>query len=177
MKIGRTIGAEREKAESESERIAIREKEQRRKKTSGIIFFAVLLLLIVLTVGVIMNVVQSKKKDELPEFDMKKYTPTVQIIDESGSNYVTDKMKNYVGMIEQDFYDLGMAVEKAIIPVDKTREVDIYIAGRDEYYKCNLDRPTAETAEDAERMFRYLNEKEIKATYVDVRIPGRAYYK
>ena len=71
----------------------------------------------------------------------------------------------------------GLKIIKAIIPTGKTREVDLYFEGRDEFYKCNLDRGTAETLEDVMRMIEYLKKRELKVSYVDVRIEGRAYYK
>ena len=55
--------------------------------------------------------------------------------------------------------------------------MDIYLEGRDEYYKCNLDRGTAETVEDIVRMIGYLKKQGVMAGYVDVRLEGRAYYK
>ena len=79
--------------------------------------------------------------------------------------------------MEKDAKDVGMRVTKAIIPAGKAREVDIYLEGRDEYYKCNLDRGTAETVEDIVRMIGYLKKQGVMAGYVDVRLEGRAYYK
>ena len=45
------------------------------------------------------------------------------------------------------------------------------------FFKIHLDRNAAESAEDAVRMINFLESNEKKATYVDVRIAGRAYYK
>ena len=58
-----------------------------------------------------------------------------------------------------------------------TREVDVYLEGMDTYFKIHVDRSTSESAEDAVRMIDYLDKKDIKAKYVDIRIAGRAYYK
>ncbi|MBQ6486334.1 hypothetical protein IJI76_01220 [Candidatus Saccharibacteria bacterium] len=177
MKIGKTISAKREKTISESERMELRKKEEKRKKTSVVVFFMALILIVVLIFGFIMNAVSEKKKNEVMPTPGKEYNPTVEIIDEGGSGYVTDKIKTYVGKIERDLNDLGYKLIRAIIPAAKTREIDVYIEGRNEYYKCHLDRDTAETAEDVGRMVNYLDSKEIKPTYVDVRLSGRAYYK
>lgn len=177
MKIGKTIVSSREKAVSESERMAQRKKEEKRKKMSGAIFFAVLLLIIVVIAGFVINVMNERKKNELPESYTKTYKPTVEIIDEDGSGYITDKIKTAVGMLEEDFQALGYKVEKAIVPTSTTREVDVYLKGVKPYFKIHIDRNTAESAEDSVRMINYLEKEDKNASYVDVRIAGRAYYK
>ena len=177
MKIGKTIVSEREKAVSESERFKQRRKEEKRKRLSVAIFFVTLLLVGVVIYGVVMKAIQDHKKDVLPEQFTKVYRPTVDIIDEDGSGYVTDKIKTKVGMLEEDFQDLGYKVIKVIVPSGMTREIDVYLAGEEPYFKIHIDRNTAESAEDAVRMLNYLEENEKKASYVDVRIAGRAYYK
>ena len=107
----------------------------------------------------------------------QKYTPTVPITDESDAKKVTEKVKRYVGMMEQDLTDLGLKAERVVLPAEKTREIDVYVVGRKEYYKCNLDRGTAVSAEDIARMIKYLTDRGLEPTYVDVRIEGKAYYK
>ena len=119
----------------------------------------------------------SVRKSELPEHLGKTYTPTVEIIDEEGTGYITDKIKTAVGMLEEDFQEYGYKVSKAIVPSGMTREIDVYLDGMDTYFKIHVDRNTSESAEDAVRMINYLDKKDIKAQYVDVRIAGRAYYK
>lgn len=177
MKIGKTIVSSREKAVSESERLALRKKEEKRKKMSVAIFFAVLLLVIVVISGLVINVVNERRKNELPESYTKVYKPTVEIIDEDGSGYITDKIKMTVGMLEEDFQDYGYKVKKAIVPASTTREVDVYLEGVDMYFKIHVDRNAAESAEDSVRMINYLEKEDKKASYVDVRIAGRAYWK
>jgi len=177
MRIGKTIKGEREKAISESERMMSRKKEEKRKKFSIAIFFVILALIIVITIGIIVTGLYKHKKAETTPTETVKYTPTVEIVDEGGTGYVTDKIKEFVGMAEADFKDYGYKVIKAIVPAGKTREVDIYLEGRTEFYKCQIDRSAAETAEDATRMIKYLDERGKTASYVDVRIAGRAYYK
>ena len=90
---------------------------------------------------------------------------------------MTERIKEYVGRVERDFRDAGYTATKAIVPAGKMREVDIYVEGHPEYYKMNLDRGTAVSVEDAVRMIEYLAKGGINASYVDVRIAGKAYYK
>lgn len=177
MKIGKTIVSSREKAVSESERLTLRKKEEKRKKMSVAIFFTVLTLFIVVIAGFVINVATERKKDELPDHFTKVYKPTVEIIDEDGSGYITDKIKTSVGMLEEDFSELGYKVMKAVVPTGTTREVDVYLENVEPYFKVHIDRNTAESAEDAIRMINYLEKEEEKASYVDVRIAGRAYWK
>ena len=177
MKIGKTIVSSREKAISESERMTQRKKEEKRKKLSVAIFFTILILIIVVIAGFVINAMNERKKNELPESYTKTYKPTVEIIDEDGSGYITDKIKTAVGMLEEDYQELGYKVTKAIVPTGTTREVDIYLEKIEPYFKIHIDRNTAESAEDAIRMIDYLDKKDKKASYIDVRIAGRAYYK
>lgn len=178
MKIGKTIGGEREKAISESERLQVRKKAEKKKKFSIIVFFVILIFVFVVVAGIVVTALHERKKNEsVPASTGKKYVPSITIEDESGTGYITDKIKDFVGMLESDFKDLGYKVTRAIVPVGKTREVDIYLDGRNEYFKCQIDRNTAETAEDAVRMMNYLDKNGKSASYVDIRISGRAYYK
>lgn len=177
MKIGQTIVSERERAVSESERMETRRKEEKRKKISIMMFFAGLTLIIVVVSGLAMNAVVERKKNELPNQNEKKYQPKVEIVDAAGAGYITDKIKTTVGMLEEDFLNLGYRVSKAIVPANTAREIDIFLEGVEPFFKIHVDRNTAESAEDAVRMIKHLSKQQKKAIYVDVRIAGRAYYK
>ncbi len=176
IKRGRTIVAERERTESESERRKMRQKETMRKRMTAATFVVAVLAVIVLVVAIgrfIWNKMRPKEEAEI-----QTYTPTVEIIDERGDGYAekSEKVRSYIGLIEQDFQDAGYKVAKVVLPGDKLREIDVYLDSRGEYYKCQLDRGTAETVEDAVRMIRYLDKNGITPIYVDVRIEGKAYY-
>lgn len=177
MKIGKTIISEREKVVSESERMLARKKAEKHKRFSIAIFFAIIALVLVVIFGFAINFANERKKNVVPEHIGKEYVPTVEIIDEDDSGYITDKIKSTVGMLEEDFQEYGYKVSRAIVPAGMTREVDVYLEGMETYFKIYIDRSTSEAVEDAVRMINYLEGKEIKARYVDVRIAGRAYYK
>lgn len=174
LKLGRTIVAERDKQETASERLLARKKAKNKKLMSVMITVGVLLVLFVFVVLTIQEWLQPK---DYTEIVVEKYVPTVEIIDEDSAGYVTERIKEYVGRVERDFRDAGYTVTKAIVPAGKMREVDIYVEGRPEYYKMNLDRGTAVSVEDAVRMIEYLAKGGINAGYVDVRIAGKAYYR
>lgn len=174
VKVGRTIAGEWERQESESERLAARKKVKTRKIVKILVFFAFLIGIgAVITVEVTTWMVNRKK------IETAKYVPqpTVDIIDESGQG-ITNKIKEYVGQLELDLKDIGLALNRVVVPAGKNREIDIYLNGYDEvYFKLNVDRGTAVSAEDAKRMIAYLTEHDIHPQYVDVRVKGKAYYK
>ncbi|MBQ3310221.1 hypothetical protein IJG73_02165 [Candidatus Saccharibacteria bacterium] len=174
MRTNRTIVGQRDKQEKASERLMARQKAKNKKIISVIITVGVLLVLFMLAV---MMVREWMRPAEVVVVQAEEYAPTVEILDEDSSGYITERMKQYVGRVERDFKDAGYKVTRAIIPAGKTREVDIYVEGRTEYYKMNLDRGTAVSVEDAVRMIEYLSERAIAPSYVDVRIAGKAYYK
>ena len=169
MRLGRTIAGDREVVESEIARQKLLEKREKKKRIQLLLLGAVIIATVV--VGVI--VIQSAVK----KAETVKYTPTVNIVDEDGSNFITERTKQYVGLFEKDAQEGGLKIVRAIIPAGKAREVDLYFEGHDEFYKCNLDRGTAETLEDIVRMMEYLKRQGVKVGYVDVRVEGRAYYK
>ena len=176
MKLGQTIAAERERTESESERRKMREKEVLRKRMTAATFIMAVVAVILLVIMVV-QFIWGRHKEVAVE-PARKYEPTVEIIDERNDGYAekSERVREFVGMIEEDFRDAGFSVAKVVLPADKLREVDVYLEGRGEYYKCQLDRGTAEAVEDAVRMIRYLDENGVSARYVDVRIEGKAYY-
>ena len=175
MRMGRTIVGEREKTQSDSERIMKHRKDKIRTNLTVAVAAAGMILILVIigmTFRNIFGVGSSGKNSQEQSFE-----PAIKIEDESASGYATERMRDYVGKIERDLSELGLRATKAIIPAGKMREIDIYIDGRKEYYKCNLDRGTAVTAEDISRMVKYLKKKKVSPSYVDVRIEEKAYYK
>ena len=65
--------------------------------------------------------------------------------------------------------------------VDRDERVcmDIYHTGAlaPERHKMTMERGSAVQMEDAERMMRYLDGKDLHPGYVDLRVEGKAYYK
>ena len=174
MRINRTIVAERDRQEKASERLKARQKAKNKKIMSVIITVGALLVIFILAV---MTVREWMTPQETVVVKAEDYLPTVEIMDEDSSGYVTERIKQYVGRVERDFRDLGYTVTRAIVPAGKMREVDIYVEGRPEYYKMNLDRGTAVSVEDAVWMIKYLSDRGLTPSYVDVRVAGKGYYK
>lgn len=175
MKVGKTIGAKREQAETESERMQYREKVKRRKMISVMTY---LIILAVIALGIAMIIVSIQKKELALENEGKdKVGPTIEIVDEASVG-VSRKVREYVGYLEQDLHDYGITLTRAVLPRDKSREVDVYIADFEGYFKLSLDRGAGVSAEDLERMLRYLRGLGAKGVeYVDLRVEGKGYYK
>ena len=175
MRVGKTIGAKREQAQSESERMVHREKVKRRKFISVATYIAVLLLVGVSAVSIL----KGMRKEESGSVDpfSGSSEPTVEIIDEASVG-VPKKAREFVGNLEQDLNEYKIKLLKAVLPRDKTREVDVYIADFDGYFKLSLDRGAGVSAEDLERMVRYLRGLGFSGVeYVDLRVEGKGYYK
>lgn len=173
MRVGRTIAQEWEKQESESERLLNRKKEKTRKIIKVLSFLAVVGIVAVI---VAMEVSTLIDKRERIEAEKNAIQPTVEIIDEAGTG-ITTRMKEYVGQIEGDFAELGYTVNRAVVPAGKNREIDVFLNGYEYYIKLNIDRGTAVSAEDAARMVRYVSERDVRPSYIDVRVKGKGYFK
>ena len=174
MKVGKTIGGKREAAESESERMQYREKVKKRKITSILIFFAVMA---VIFLGVFTVIKGMRREQKASDEETLTAQPSVEIVDEASVG-VSRKAREFVGNLEQDLKEYSIRLSRAVLPRDKTREVDVYVDGFEGYFKLSLDRGTGVAAEDMERMIRYLKGLGFKGVeYVDLRVEGKGYYK
>ena len=176
MRIGRTIGAEREKIQTESERTLYHEKIKRKKRISVAIYLMILAVIALGIASIIVNL--REKKAALPvEQTPNGVQPTVAIVDEAGVA-VPRKAREFVGFLEQDLKEYGITLSRAVLPRNKTREVDVYVADFEGYFKLSLDRGAGVSAEDMDRILRFLKGQGITgAEYVDLRVSGKAYYK
>jgi len=173
-KLGRTIvGARGRDRSVELRRVAERKKRRRRGilmwgvcgvVTAGLVIWAI--------VGISGMVAERAGVVE----DEPEWMPTVEIISEGGGQ-VSERVREFVVKLERDFGDLGLGVSRVILPMGMTREIDVYLVDFVGYFKMSVDRSSAMQAEDAERMVRYLEERSLIVTYVDLRVEGKAYYK
>lgn len=178
FQLGRTIGAEREKLETANERAAARKKDK--QKTSlriimTIVGFAVFAAILV----VLFNSLTKDFSPTQPSIAVD-YAPTVEIIDSASTSgsQLTSRMLKYIGRAEQDFRALGYHPVKVVFPSSAIREVDFYLDGYPGFIKLTIDRDSAISVEDADRMLRYLADKGIaEFEYIDVRTDGKAYWK
>ena len=173
MKVGRTIAEERERLESESERIAAREKVKSRQKYVVIFYVLAVAIIAVLISNGVKSLIEHVDNNNV---EVKTVEPKAEIIDESGAG-IPKRTKEYIGQLEQDFSELGYTVTRVAVPADKQREIDVYLDGVDYYLKINIDRGTGVSVEDADRMIRYVKSIGVSPGYVDVRVEGKGYYK
>lgn len=180
LKTGRTLSVKREKLETSSERVAAHQRLKRKERQRfvvTIIGFAVVAA-IVITIGVALSRPSEEVTTESTTSPTIIYKPTIEVIDENTGGNVTSRMREYIGQAEIDFQAYGLVPVKAVIPSGAIREVDFYLDGHSGFIKMILDRDTAVSAEDAYRMIRYLEGQGITDyQYIDVRLPGRAYWK
>lgn len=180
LKSGRTIGEKREKLETANERMLARQKDKR-KKHFRVLFVSIgFLLLAAILVVIYFEFFHEDSQPISAQVEETTYTPTVEIIDEdaSASSEITSRMKDYIGQAEADFRSLGYRPVRVVIPTNTIREVDFYLEDYTGFIKMFIDRPTAVSVEDADRMLRYLKGQGIdEFQYVDVRLPHKAFWK
>ena len=182
IKSGRTIGERREHLETKNERQEARKKIKKRQTFrvgfTVALFTAVAIAVIVLIIVFLRNRAENEA-ETAPTVVVKTYQPTIEVVDEKVSTSgITTRMTEYIGQLENDLKDLNLTPVKAVIPAGSIREVDVYLDGYTGFIKATIDRGTGVTAEDTERMLRYLKEQGIgEFQYIDVRIDGKAYWK
>lgn len=180
---GRTIGEKREHLETKSERAAARKKDKQKKAlrvSFTTVGFIILALVLVVIGFLFINGNQSVSINETISEDLTDYQPTIEVIDEDAAsgNKITDRMATYIGQAEADLRALGLTPTRAVIPTGSIREVRFYLEGYSGYVKMTIDRGSGVSAEDTERLIRYLAGQGINDfEYLDVRIDGKAYWK
>ena len=183
FKLGRTIGAKREKLETANERVAARKKDKKKQTIRITVTLVGFLILAVILVGLCLSFVRDSKEAESVTITNENNTPqpTIEIIDENSTQaggQLTSRMITYVGQAEQVFRSLGYTPIKAMLPSGAIREVDFYLENSPGFIKMIVDRGAGVSVEDADRLLRYLSDMSIEDfIYIDVRIDGKAYWK
>lgn len=109
--------------------------------------------------------------------------PDLNIIDnsgiklEKGEAIVSNKFLKFVGRLVEEALNKGYFITEAIIPPEKTREVDIKLKGRGTIIKLAVDREVTSQIEDMNRALLYMDKIAIEPSYIDIRISGKAFYK
>lgn len=177
IKIGRAIAEKRERLETASERAALHRKGKRQKILR--VLFVTIGFAAVFGLVFLLIVSFSGREPETTETTTVAYKPTIDVIDESLSGQkISERMREYIGQAEADFRDLGYTPLRAVIPAGSIREVDFYLSGWSGRIKMTIDRDTAVSVEDADRMLRYLTGISVgDFEYIDVRVEGKGYWK
>lgn len=179
VRIGRAIFEKREQLETASERAAAHKKGKRRR-IFRIVFVTILFLAVF---GLVLNLISFSFKNEeelgLIETVTAEFEPTIELVDEAmSSGGISSRMREYVGRAERDFRELNYVPIRAVIPAGAIREVDFYLSGWTGKIKMTIDRDTAVSVEDADRMIRYLQGINVSEfEYIDVRVEGKGFWK
>lgn len=183
VKTGRTIGEQRERLETASERTAAHKK-IKRKKTLRIVFTAIgfaIALAALIWLGLTLFSAEQAVESSGDNTMIVPYSPTIEVIDEDASatgGRISSRMKEYIGQVEFDLRELGITPTKAVIPTGTIREVDFYLDGYSGFLRTTVDRGSGVTAEDASRMLRYLESIDVQDfQYIDLRLDGKAYWQ
>jgi len=110
-------------------------------------------------------------------------TPTVQIVDQSGvspaqgSIVASARLLSFVGRVVALSGQGSYTVTQAILPSGTTRELEIQLKDVQPLVKLSIDRGAGEQVEDMIRSLNYLKSVGRSASYVDVRVSGRAAYQ
>lgn len=149
-------------------------KTQRRKRWTAIVAG----ILMVLILGVLLWMgVQQLLEPKTFETEDAGYQIQAEIVDEDNTGRISERVRLYIEQLEQDMADLGYKVTRVTLPTGTSRELYVDLEGVEWYFKVTVDRDAGVTAEDMERMIRYLQERELTPGYVDVRVEGKAFYK
>lgn len=175
FRVGKTIaGSANENRQRNLEHIANRKKKQIRNAIITVALLGAAIAIVIALAGYFRDL--AAEREALIQED-NPLTPTVTIVDENVGNNLSERAKLFVARLEKDAKDYNLEIDHVVLPYQKARELDIYLKDRGEYYKMTTERGSAVQMEDAERMIRYLDEKGLHPSYVDLRVEGKAYYK
>ncbi len=174
-RVGRTYAGDAQKnREDKMARAADRKRRDFKNIATVVGVLIIVVLVIVVITNYVSNIIAEREAAIAPAPPLE---PTVAIVDENLGENVSRRVKDFVARLEDDVSDYYMKIDHVVLPLQKAREVDVFIVGRPEYYKMSLDRDSAVQAEDLYRMVLYLEKKELQPGYVDLRVEGKAYYK
>ena len=107
----------------------------------------------------------------------------VNVVDNSGASpqtgvaIISNRFLGFVGRVVSTAKANGYTVTQAILPIDTTRELDVYLKGINTLVKLSVDRPAGEQIQDMDRAIKYFSSHNLAPGYIDVRVSGRAFYK
>ena len=174
-RVGRTYAGDAQiNREEKMARAADRKRRDVKNIATVVGVMLIVILIVVVVANYIANIVAEREAMIAPAPPLE---PSTMIVDENLGENVSRRVKDFVARLEDDVALYSMRIDHVVLPLQKAREVDIYMEGRAEYYKMSLDRDSAVQAEDMHRMTLYLDQKELHPGYVDLRVEGKAYYK
>lgn len=188
--MGKTIKIEEGKIREiarRSEREQVRREWQRRRilQIVAALMFVSSLGFLVLRAGRELKVwISEEQMQGTNEKSTEEAQATAIVVDEVTGSTKEDvakssaRLMNTIAELEQSFGERGYKINLVRIPADKLRELDLELEGIRGIIKVSIDRGAGVSAEDADRMIRYLRANGIEEfEYIDVRIARKAYWK
>lgn len=96
---------------------------------------------------------------------------------EQGTAIASNRFLSFVGKVVAVSKDNKYTVIKATIPSGTTRQLNIKLKNVRPEIRLSIDRPVGEQVEDTIRTLKYLGKRGRAASYIDVRVAGKAFYK
>lgn len=179
FRVGRVMAGDAKSHRREIELERMDERKQLKKRNVAVLSVAAIFVFVVIFVafGIFTKIESDKQGDEITESLDFPTEPHVAIIDENAGGLISSRTKTFIARLESDAGDYGFSLDHVVLPFQKSREVFVYVSGRNEYYKVTTDRGSTVQAEDIARMIRYLDGKGLAPEYVDIRVEGKAFYK
>jgi cell division septal protein FtsQ len=106
--------------------------------------------------------------------------PDITIVDQntSQSGGVSSRMLEFIGKTIAGLESSSSEkVREISIPAQAARYVEIKLHSRDFYIKVQIDRDITSQITDIVNMIKFLDERGIKPSYIDVRVKNRGYYR
>lgn len=109
--------------------------------------------------------------------------PTIAVKDDSGlesngGTVVSDRFLQFMGRVIALTNDSGsVRITGATLPRGYAREIDYTLEGRAYRVKTQLGRDAASQVADIVNAVKYIDSKNLKPEYVDVRVPSKAAYR
>lgn len=96
---------------------------------------------------------------------------------EAGGAVASNRFINFLGKLVATINDSGLGNVTDIIIPAASREVDVKLQGRGYPIKTHTDRDPVEQAEDIMHALKWYDNHKVTPQYIDVRVPGKAFYR
>jgi hypothetical protein len=106
-------------------------------------------------------------------------SPQIEMVDDSGAgeNTLSSNFLGFIGQTISGLNDAKLPTRKIVIPPGALRYVEFYVEGVSYPFMVQIDRDASHQVLDIVNMKKYLDEKKIVPSYVDVRVEGKAYWR
>lgn len=107
--------------------------------------------------------------------------PNITITDQNNSGQIdgiSSRMLEFIGKTISGIESRVVGkVKEVIIPVSAARYVEMKLVDREFYIKVQIDRDVDSQITDIENMVKFVDEKKINPSYIDVRVKNRGFWK